>query len=81
MMDDDILYVIRAALCAVDPDRSAHYGGLNVGWTIDDLGCDSVTVVELINEVERTTGVQIPDEDLLDVRSIEDLVKLVRQYQ
>jgi acyl carrier protein len=75
--DEEILHVIRNSLRATDPERAAHYEGLTANWTLDDLGCDSVTVIEMIGEVERAAGVEISDDTLLDVRSISDLIKLV----
>lgn len=81
MTYEEILRVIRGSLRAIDPERAAHYEGLTFSWTLDDLGCNSITVIEMISEVEREAGVEIPDEMLLHVTSIDDLVKLIARRQ
>lgn len=44
---------------------------------IDDLNADSLDIVELTMAIEDKFGVQIPDEDLEKVRTINDIVKYV----
>lgn len=47
---------------------------------IDDLGADSLDVVELLSRLEDEYGVTIPDEDVETLKTVEDvaneLVKL-----
>lgn len=77
--DDDILSRIRVFLDQVNVAHSAHHKRLSRDWTIDQLGCDSVTTLEMITDLETFTEVQIPDEDLLQIRTIGDLVALIRR--
>lgn len=42
---------------------------------LDDLGADSLDVVDLIMSIEDEFGVEVPDEALEDIRTIEDMVK------
>ncbi|RVU54841.1 acyl carrier protein [Anaerosphaera multitolerans] len=44
---------------------------------IEDLNADSLDIVELTMAIEEKFGVQIPDEDLEKVRTIEDIVKYI----
>lgn len=41
------------------------------------LGIDSVQALELLTELEREFGVEVPDYELLDVRSFADLAQRV----
>ncbi len=41
---------------------------------LDDLGADSLDVVELIMALEEEFGVEVPDEDVERIRTIRDIV-------
>jgi acyl carrier protein len=41
---------------------------------IDDLGADSLDLVELIMEMEEKFGVEIADEELEKIRTIKDVI-------
>jgi len=43
----------------------------------DALGIDSVQVLSLLSELERTFDVEIPDYELRDVRSFEQLAQCI----
>ncbi|MEN6507308.1 MAG: acyl carrier protein [Smithella sp.] len=45
---------------------------------IDDLGADSLDLVELIMEMEEKFGVEIADEELEKIRTIQDVVDFIR---
>ena len=42
---------------------------------LDDLGADSLDVVDLIMSIEDEFGVEVPDEALEEIRTVEDMVK------
>lgn len=44
---------------------------------LDDLGADSLDVVDLIMSVEDEFGVEVPDEALENIRTVEDMVKYI----
>lgn len=44
---------------------------------LDDLGTDSLDVVDLIMSVEDEFGVEVPDEALENIRTVEDMVKYI----
>ena len=46
---------------------------------IDDLGADSLDLVELIMEMEEAFGVEIADEELEKIRTIQDVVDFLRK--
>jgi acyl carrier protein len=41
---------------------------------IDDLGADSLDLVELIMEMEENFGIQIADDELEKIRTIKDVI-------
>ena len=45
---------------------------------LDDLGADSLDLVELIMEMEETFDIQIADNELQQIRSIKDVLDYLR---
>ncbi len=45
---------------------------------IDDLGADSLDLVELIMEMEETFAIQIADNELQQIRTIKDVLDYLR---
>lgn len=46
----------------------------------DDLGLDSLTVVEIVIDVEENFSIKIPDGRARELRSIDDTVVAVQEY-
>jgi acyl carrier protein len=46
---------------------------------IDDLGADSLDTVELVMELEKEFGIEIPDDDANNIRSVGDAVKYIEE--
>ncbi len=47
---------------------------------IDDLGADSLDIVELIMALEEEFGVEIPDEDAEKITTVGDAVKYIQEH-
>jgi acyl carrier protein len=47
---------------------------------IEDLGADSLDIVELIMALEEEFGVEIPDEDAEKISSVGDAVKYIQEH-
>ncbi len=47
--------------------------------TIASLGIDSLGMLELVGEMERQLSVQIPDEQLVGIQSVKQLLDLVEK--
>ena len=47
---------------------------------VDDLGLDSLSILEIIVDVEAQFDIDAPEEELKAIRTIDDTVKLVQQY-
>ncbi|HDQ04465.1 MAG TPA: acyl carrier protein [Deltaproteobacteria bacterium] len=45
---------------------------------IDDLGADSLDLVELIMEMEEAFGIEIADEELEKIRTIKDIIEFLK---
>lgn len=48
---------------------------------VDDLGMDSLDAVELAIAIERQFKVEISDDQVVKLRTVADIVTLVRQLQ
>ena len=44
----------------------------------DDLGCDSLDMVDLIMEIEREFNISIPDNDIEKILTVEGLINYVK---
>lgn len=47
----------------------------------DDLGADSLAIVELIMALEDEFGISLPDEEVQDLKLVKDVVKLIENKQ
>lgn len=73
-MKDVIVDIISKQLMVED---KVITGGTKI---LDDLGADSLDVVEMLMEIEDTLGIVIPDADILDLKTINDVVNYVSRY-
>lgn len=48
---------------------------------IDDLGADSLDVVDLVMTIEDEFGMEVPDEALEKIRTVDDVVKYIEDNQ
>ncbi len=46
---------------------------------VDDLGADSLDVVELLSQLEEEYGITIPDEDAENLVTVADVAKAIEQ--
>jgi acyl carrier protein len=46
---------------------------------IDDLGADSLDIVELVMAMEETFDVEIPDEDAEHIRKVQDAYNYIKE--
>ncbi|HEY6644554.1 acyl carrier protein [Povalibacter sp.] len=77
--DDEILERVRATLVdlfELDPAVIAPQARL-----ADDLEIDSIDVVDLMEQVRWFTGRKVTPEDFRSVRTVADLIAVVRRLQ
>lgn len=48
---------------------------------VDDLGADSLDIVELVMAFEEEFGLEIPDEEAEKIRTVGDAVKYIQDRQ
>ena len=48
---------------------------------LDDLGADSLDVVDLVMSIEDEFGIEVPDEALENIRTVEDMVKFIEDHE
>lgn len=48
---------------------------------VDDLGADSLDIVELVMAMEDEFGFEIPDEEAENIRTVGDAVKYISTHQ
>lgn len=46
----------------------------------EDLGADSIDVVDLVVSIEDEFDIEIPDEEIEDVKTVGDIVKYVEEH-
>ena len=46
---------------------------------IDDLGADSLDIVELIMAMEDNFGIDISDDDLMKIRTVQDIIDYIKE--
>lgn len=55
------------------------YGHVTEQDSIANLGLDSLNMLELIGAMERELEIQIPDDELVGIESVKQLIELVEQ--
>lgn len=45
---------------------------------IDDLGADSLDIVDMVMKLEEEFGISIPDEDLDKIKTVGDAIEYIR---
>ena len=51
----------------------------NIASLIDDMGADSLDIVELIMAMEEDFDMEIPDEDIEKIVTVQDVIDYVKQ--
>ena len=46
---------------------------------VNDLGADSLDVIEMLTTLEDTTGKTIPEEKVTDLKTVGDVVKMLEE--
>ena len=54
-------------------------GGLDLDKALEDYGLESLDEVAVLAEIEQELGVRIEDDDALDIRSLNDLIRVVEK--
>ena len=49
------------------------------GDVVKDLGADSLDVVELLISLEDDYGISIPEDDIVNVKTVQDIVDMIEK--
>jgi acyl carrier protein len=74
MEEAQVLDLVKAKL---DEIKVENASGATMDTTWEELDVDSLDLVELVQSLEDEYGVRIEDEQLKDVKSVGDAVRLV----
>ena len=70
----DLIALFKQVATEVDKREFREVTGESV---ITDLGIDSLSMMQIVGEMELKLNIMIPDEDLVELVTVEDLVKVV----
>ncbi len=76
--NQDLLALFKSVASRVDKRAFDHITRESV---ITELGIDSLSMMQIVGEMETELGVMIPDEDLVEIRTVGDLVSKVEARQ
>ena len=48
---------------------------------IEDLGADSLDMVEMLMTLEEEFGISIPDEDAMNLKTVEDIASYIESHK
>jgi acyl carrier protein len=77
-MSDDLLKTFTDLLTS---DFGVPAEEISADSTFEALGLDSLDIVELTLALEDRTGIKLGDDDLEQVRSVQDAIDKVREKQ
>ena len=69
-----LLEMFKSVAARVD---KREFPGVTAESVITDLGIDSLSMMQIVGEMETELGVMIPDEDLVELVTVGDLVAKV----
>ena len=73
MLEDRLKEIIEEKL-GIEPNNYS-----NDSRFIEDLGCDSLDVVDLIMDIEKEFNISIPDDDVNRLDTIGNLIEYVKE--
>ena len=53
----------------------------NTASFIDDLGADSLDIVELVMKMEEEFGIEIPDEEAEKIKTVNDVIQYIQTHK
>jgi acyl carrier protein len=53
----------------------------NTASFIDDLGADSLDIVELVMKMEEEFGIEIPDEEAEKIKTVNDVIQYINTHK
>jgi acyl carrier protein len=76
MADQDLLHMFKTVAERVD---KKSFEDVTRESVITDLGIDSLSMMQIVGEMETELDLQIPDEDLVEIVTVGDLCAKVEK--
>jgi acyl carrier protein len=70
----DLLGMFKVVAARID---KRQFDNVTTESKITELGIDSLSMMQIVGEMETELGVMIPDEDLVELQTVGDLVKKI----
>ena len=70
---EDLIRTVVAEVCGVDESEATPSANL-----ADDLGADSLHIVEIVMRIEGEFGIEIPDEDFEKLTTVKALIEYIQ---
>jgi acyl carrier protein len=70
----DLLQMFKTVAERVD---KREFPNLTATSVITELGIDSLSMMQIVGEMETELDIMIPDEELVELVTVDDLIKLV----
>lgn len=70
MTRDQIIEQLGTVLQESSTSTKVDWGTVDASTEIDALGFDSLTILDLIFDIEESFGVEVPAEDIVDVKTV-----------
>jgi acyl carrier protein len=73
---DDLIALFKQVATEVDKREFTEVSGSSV---ISELGIDSLSMMQIVGEMELRLDIMIPDDDLVELVTVSDLVNVVEK--
>lgn len=74
MNRQNLVALVESIAAELGPEQLSR---VQLDSVISELGIDSLAMAQIVLELEERLGVTIPDDELSDVVTVEDLVRIV----
>ena len=78
MSDDPIITKLREVLKDASTEER-DWEAVDADTTIESLGFDSLSILDLLYDVEEQLGVHLEASDVVDARTVGDIAHLLRE--
>lgn len=73
---EDLIALFQQVATEVD---KREFKGVTGESVISELGIDSLSMMQIVGEMELKLNIMIPDEDLVELVTVKDLLKVVER--
>lgn len=72
-MKEKVIDIVKDILDIQEVDTAANI--------LDDLGADSIAVMEIVMELEEAFDFEVPQEDIMNLTTVDDIVTYIESKQ